>query len=110
MPTPTPSSAFNSIPLTDWYSYRSSVKFVKTNVTVWAEQLNAFKTAISSSPSGRIDIVIANAGISGADEVFANEGSCSRDISEIQPRLTCFVRQLKRMSPQNHDSIYSMST
>ncbi|KAJ9606173.1 hypothetical protein H2200_009134 [Cladophialophora chaetospira] len=48
----------------------SSVKFVKTNVTVWADQLAAFKTALSLSPSGRIDIVVANAGISGADNVF----------------------------------------
>ncbi|KEF63065.1 uncharacterized protein A1O9_01041 [Exophiala aquamarina CBS 119918] len=50
-----------------------SVKFVKTNVTSWADQLAAFKTALSSSPCGRIDIVIANAGISGADTVFQNE-------------------------------------
>ncbi|KAK5045413.1 hypothetical protein LTR84_009277 [Exophiala bonariae] len=58
---------------TDNNTRLDSVKFIKTNVTSWAEQLNAFKSAISSSPSGRIDIVIANAGISGADEVFVNE-------------------------------------
>jgi len=51
----------------------SSVKFIKTNVTVWADQLAAFKTALSSSPSGRVDIVVANAGISGADSVFFND-------------------------------------
>ncbi|OAL34439.1 hypothetical protein AYO20_06282 [Fonsecaea nubica] len=50
----------------------SSVKFVKCNVTVWADQLAVFKTALSASPSGRVDIVIANAGISGADSVFFN--------------------------------------
>ena len=52
----------------------SSVKFIKTNVTVWADQLAAFKTAISSSPSGRVDIVVANAGISGSDGVFQTDG------------------------------------
>jgi len=51
----------------------SSVKFLKANVTVWADQLAVFKTAIASSPSGRVDIVVANAGISGADEVFFND-------------------------------------
>ncbi|KIX07556.1 uncharacterized protein Z518_02209 [Rhinocladiella mackenziei CBS 650.93] len=50
----------------------NAVKFVKCNVTVWADQLAVFKTAISSSPSRRVDIVIANAGISGADSVFFN--------------------------------------
>ena len=52
----------------------SSVKFVKCNVTIWADQLAVFKTAISSSSSGKIDIVIANAGISGGDSVFFNNG------------------------------------
>lgn len=51
----------------------SSVKFAKCNVTVWADQLAAFKTAIASSSSGRVDIVVANAGISGADSVFFND-------------------------------------
>ncbi|EXJ81264.1 hypothetical protein A1O3_07554 [Capronia epimyces CBS 606.96] len=50
-----------------------SVKFVKCNVIIWADQLAVFKTALSSSPSGRVDIVIANAGISGADSVFWND-------------------------------------
>jgi NAD(P)-dependent dehydrogenase (short-subunit alcohol dehydrogenase family) len=53
---------------------RRSVKFIKTNVTSWADQLAVFKTAVSSSPSGRVDIVIANAGISGSDTVFQNDG------------------------------------
>ncbi|KIW71882.1 hypothetical protein PV04_00111 [Phialophora macrospora] len=50
-----------------------SAKFIKTNVTVWADQLAAFKTAISSGPSRRVDIIVANAGISGADSVFFND-------------------------------------
>jgi NAD(P)-dependent dehydrogenase (short-subunit alcohol dehydrogenase family) len=60
--------------LTNWTEGGSSVKFVKCNVTVWADQLALFKTALSSSPSGRVDIVIANAGISGGDAVFFNNG------------------------------------
>lgn len=51
----------------------SSAKFHKTDVTKWADQLAAFKTAISSSPSGKVDIVIANAGIAAADPVFHND-------------------------------------
>ena len=58
--------------LTD--KFHSCVKFVKCNVTVWVDQLAAFKTAISSSPSGRVDVVIANAGISGGDPVFLDDG------------------------------------
>jgi len=48
----------------------SAVKFVKCNVTVWADQLAVFKAALASSPTGKIDIVIANAGISGGDSVY----------------------------------------
>jgi NAD(P)-dependent dehydrogenase (short-subunit alcohol dehydrogenase family) len=48
----------------------SSVKFVKCNVVSWTEQLAVFKEALAFSPTGRIDIVVANAGISGADPVF----------------------------------------
>lgn len=61
-----------------------SVKFVKTDVTSWANQLSMFKTAVSSSPSGRIDIVIANAGISGADSIYQND--VDKDEPE-EPRL-----------------------
>jgi NAD(P)-dependent dehydrogenase (short-subunit alcohol dehydrogenase family) len=49
---------------------RSSVRFVKCNVVSWPEQLAVFKEALAFSPTGRIDIVVANAGISGADPVF----------------------------------------
>ncbi|RMZ84789.1 hypothetical protein DV737_g959, partial [Chaetothyriales sp. CBS 132003] len=45
-------------------------QFVHTDVTVWEEQLGLFKRALSKSPRHRIDIVIANAGVSGFDDVF----------------------------------------
>ncbi|KIW15158.1 hypothetical protein PV08_05203 [Exophiala spinifera] len=55
------------------------IKFIKCNVTVWADQLALFNAALSWSPSGRIDTVIANAGISGGDSIFQN------DITQDQP-------------------------
>lgn len=53
---------------------KSSV-FAKCDVTDWKSQLDVFKKAKSSSPSGRIDIVVANAGISGEDRVTLNDTS-----------------------------------
>ncbi|KAF7190122.1 5'-hydroxyaverantin dehydrogenase [Pseudocercospora fuligena] len=44
--------------------------FVPCDVTKWADQLRLFKTALQNSPSKTIDIVVANAGISGSDDVF----------------------------------------
>lgn len=71
----------------------SSVKFVKCNVTVWADQLAVFKTAIASSPSGRVDIVIANAGISGGDAVFFNDRRWFNSrIKQHMTRLTSMFR------------------
>lgn len=72
MPMPMPSPLVGDV--ASLMILRRSVKFVKTNVTSWADQLAVFKTAVSSSPSGRVDIVIANAGISGSDAVFQNDG------------------------------------
>ncbi|KAJ5363634.1 uncharacterized protein N7496_009347 [Penicillium cataractarum] len=48
-------------------------KFVKCNVTQWSDQLKMFKEAIEFSLKKRVDIVVANAGISGVDSVFAFE-------------------------------------
>ena len=73
---------------------QSSVKFVKCNVAVWADQLALFKTAISSSPSGRVDIVVANAGIGGADSVFFADSKFRRIRGKKDlkgpPLTTCF--------------------
>jgi len=51
-----------------------SVAFVVCDVTSWDDQLRMFKRAINDSPSKTVDIVIANAGISGPDELFNIEG------------------------------------
>ncbi|KAL6243082.1 hypothetical protein RBB50_010182 [Rhinocladiella similis] len=53
------------------------------DVTSWDDQLALFKLAISKSPQKTVDIVVANAGISGPDDVFSVE-----DTEEpIKPRL-----------------------
>lgn len=41
--------------------------FVKCDVTSWEDQVSVFKVAKEKSPNGRIDVVIANAGIYGPD-------------------------------------------
>lgn len=48
------------------YSY----EFVKCDVRQWKDQISVFKSALAKSPRKNVDIVIANAGISGADTVF----------------------------------------
>ena len=46
-------------------------QFLKCDVRVWAEQLVVFKAAKQNSPHKSIDIVVANAGITGYDPVFS---------------------------------------
>ncbi|KIX03816.1 uncharacterized protein Z518_07369 [Rhinocladiella mackenziei CBS 650.93] len=52
------------------YLAEHSVRYVQCDVRNWQDQLTAFKSAIAHSPQHCIDIVIANAGISGSDEFF----------------------------------------
>jgi len=52
----------------------SNVNFVRCDVTSWVEQLALFKSAVARSPNKGVDVVIANAGISGPDALFAIEG------------------------------------
>lgn len=53
--------------------FPSDVTFVKCDVTSWESQTCAFKKAIAVSPTSRIDIVLANAGISTPDPIFFND-------------------------------------
>jgi NAD(P)-dependent dehydrogenase (short-subunit alcohol dehydrogenase family) len=55
---------------------RSNVQFVKCDTTSWEDQLNLFKSAVAASPAKSVDIVVANAGITGPDEIFELEGNC----------------------------------
>jgi NAD(P)-dependent dehydrogenase (short-subunit alcohol dehydrogenase family) len=48
-------------------------------VTQWTDQLRLFKLALEKSPSGKVDIVVANAGISGQDAVFSNPSTTTQD-------------------------------
>lgn len=43
------------------------MQFVQTDVTSWDSQIAAFKSALSFSPSGTLDIVIPNAGLGGTN-------------------------------------------
>ena len=54
-----------------------NVQFFKCDTTSWNDQLHMFKQAVAKSPGKSCDIVIANAGVSGADELFALEGFMS---------------------------------
>ncbi|KAK5674519.1 hypothetical protein LTS10_012715 [Elasticomyces elasticus] len=48
--------------------------FIKCNVSVWEEQVEVFRQAAAFSSSGRIDYVIANAGVASPEAVFAYDG------------------------------------
>lgn len=52
---------------------RDKAQFVVCDVTQWKPQLAMFKHALAHSPNHRVDIVIANAGIAGFDDVFHNK-------------------------------------
>ncbi|EXJ91556.1 hypothetical protein A1O3_00104 [Capronia epimyces CBS 606.96] len=54
-------------------SYPGQVWVSHCDVTSWDDQVKMFTETINKSPSGRIDIVVANAGISGQDPVFVED-------------------------------------
>ncbi|CAG7554626.1 unnamed protein product [Fusarium equiseti] len=49
-------------------------KFIQVDTTVWEDQVRLFKEASQFSPSGKIHYVIANAGITKADQTFTFDG------------------------------------
>ena len=55
------------------------MNFVKSDVTSWDDQLAVFKSAVAQSPNKGVDVVVANAGISGPDVLFAIEGKDQPD-------------------------------
>lgn len=61
------------------------VAFVLCNVLSWADQLKLFKTALQTSPSKTIDIVIANAGLNRQDDVFVQNEN--EDGDPVEPSL-----------------------
>lgn len=62
-----PSTLFRS-------SLLRNVQFVKCDTRDWDQQIELFKKAKANSPFKSCDIVIANAGVSGPDEIFASSG------------------------------------
>lgn len=64
---------------------KDKAAFVRCDVTNWLDQLNLFKTAIASSPSQSLDIVVANAGIAGQDDIFGD--TVGTDGEPVQPDL-----------------------
>ena len=71
---------------------QDKVAFVRCDVRVWQDQVGLFKTALEKSPSKGIDVVFANAGISGADDVFRpTEGP---DGEPVEPDLSVTTTNL----------------
>lgn len=66
---------------------QDKVAFVKCDTREWQDQASLFKTAIEQSPSRSIDIVLANAGISGRDSVF-NDQSDPATGEPVKPDLS----------------------
>ncbi|KAK5207864.1 hypothetical protein LTR41_006376 [Exophiala xenobiotica] len=64
------------------------VQFVKCNATSWEDQLSLFEQAIANSPAKSVDIVVANAGITGPDEIFALEDPSAKPTKPTLPILT----------------------
>ena len=54
---------------------RRNAQFVECDVTDWDQLVQAFETAIKNSPNKSLDVVIANAGIVGQDDMFTLDGS-----------------------------------
>lgn len=59
--------------------FNRNAKFIPCDVTSWEDQLAMFKSAMANSPRKSVDIVVANAGISGPDEAFNIEGKRNFD-------------------------------
>lgn len=69
------------------------VAFVKCDARVWQDQAALFKTAVERSPSRSVDIVFANAGISGRDSVFNDQADPETD-EPVKPDLSILETNL----------------
>lgn len=72
---------------------QDKVAFVKCDTRVWEEQAVLFKTASERSPSRGVDIVLANAGISGLDPVFNGQPDPTSG-DPVKPDLTILETNL----------------
>jgi len=60
-------------------------QFVKCDVRNWEDQVSVFEAAIRNSPSQTCDVVIANAGIVGVDDIFNLQDPAQ---SPVKPNLS----------------------
>jgi NAD(P)-dependent dehydrogenase (short-subunit alcohol dehydrogenase family) len=60
-------------------------QFIKCDVRSWDDQVSVFEAAVNNSPSNSCDIVIANAGIVGADDLYELEGEMFSYIYLLYP-------------------------
>jgi hypothetical protein len=67
----------------------------------WDEQLALFKSAITDSPSKRVDIVCANAGIATGDEVFQTDGGVLSALSKWSLTWSSPARGAFEAKPQS---------
>ncbi|KAL6720613.1 hypothetical protein ACLMJK_002538 [Lecanora helva] len=65
----------------------SNLRFVRTDVTSWQSQIEAFKTAIRFSGHNGIDIVVAAAGLSGDEFHSPDEEPSSLETDPPEPRI-----------------------
>jgi NAD(P)-dependent dehydrogenase (short-subunit alcohol dehydrogenase family) len=66
------------------------VAFVPCDVLAWDQQLNLFKTALEKAPNKSIDIVFANAGIGGEDDLLVDQKQIEADptAGPTEPQLS----------------------
>lgn len=76
-----------------------SVKFVKCDVSKWDDQVRLFTEAATFT--GKVDYVVANAGICPEDQVFSFAGDCLFPSELAFGRQLTLMKQGKTKSPQN---------
>ena len=62
---------------------------MKCDVRSWDDQVKVFEAAIRSSPYKSCDVVIANAGIVGVDDLYTFQGRDRSMSMDKLLRLTC---------------------
>lgn len=64
--------------------HRDHCTYAQTDVISWPSQLALFKHALAASPTKSLDIVVANAGISGSDAVWKSS-TATTDLASSSP-------------------------
>lgn len=77
-------------------SVRSKAQFVKCDVRNWDDQVSVFEAAVQNSPHKSCDIVIANAGIVGADNLYDLQGKTTLTFCVLLSLQSRYRNQLTR--------------